>query len=290
AVVSIRFYGKGVLRKILRTDDWIILVALIFSIAATAMPLVALNYGLGLRLADADPSNMVHILQIVYANDLIYPTAVGLTKVSICWSYLSLFPSHGNRIFCYTMTGFVVLYSVLCLVLSLAECRPIQAYWDHTIPGAQCWDTNITIFVNASLNSVIDVVVYLWPIRPLWALQLPTQQRLGLVALFSMGLIVCVVGIMRIYYLSQVFVGGDTLWNGIPIWICSVLEVNLGIICACLTGVKPVLARLLPQIFGSSQRSHNRRSYAQYGQRTGRRTVGGPESFAFEQLSSVKRK
>lgn len=100
-------------------------------------------------------------LQLVYANDLLYPTAVGLTKVSISWSYLHLFPSHSNRIFCYTTTGFVVIYSALCLVLLLAECRPIWAHWDHTIEGAQCWDTNITIFINASLNSAIDVVVYL---------------------------------------------------------------------------------------------------------------------------------
>ncbi|KAJ1334243.1 hypothetical protein MN608_04250 [Microdochium nivale] len=106
-----------------------------------------------------------------------------------------------------------------------------------------------------------------------------------------MGLVVCVVGIMRIYYLSQVFVGGDILWNGTPIWICSILEVNLGIICACLTGIKPVIVKLFPGVFSSSQRSQeNRHSYVQYGQHTERMTAGGPESFAFEQLSSIKLK
>lgn len=71
--VSIRFYGKGVLRKIIRADDWIILAALLFSIAVTAMPLIALNYDLGLRLVDSDPDNLVHILQV---NNLpYYPSA-----------------------------------------------------------------------------------------------------------------------------------------------------------------------------------------------------------------------
>ncbi|KAH7024927.1 uncharacterized protein B0I36DRAFT_250614 [Microdochium trichocladiopsis] len=286
--VGIRFYGKGVLRKIIRADDWIILAASIFSIAVSAMPLIALKYDLGFRLVDADPANLVHMSKIVYANDLLYPTAVGLTKVSICFSYLHLFPSHGNKIFCYTMTGFVTLYSVLCLLLSLLECQPLEAVWDHSIEG-RCLNADVTVYVGASLNSAIDLVVYLWPVRPLWKLQLPSQQRFGLVALFSVGLVVCVVGILRIYYLSQLMASADFLWNGVPIWVCSTLEVNLGIICACLTGVKPVMAILFPSIFGSSQKSHgNSRSYTQYGQRTGRGTTNA-ESFAFEQLSSAQR-
>ncbi|KAJ1323237.1 hypothetical protein MN608_11383 [Microdochium nivale] len=290
AFVSVRFYGKVILRKVVFVDDWIILAALVFCTAVTAIPLIAIRYDLGLRLADANPLNLPSMSKIVYANGMIYPTAVGLTKISICFSYLQLFPSHGNKIFCYTMITLVTLQTVLCILLSLLQCRPIEAVWDHSIQG-DCLDADITVYVNAALNSASELVVFLWPIKPLWKLQLPAQQRVGLVTLFSMGVIICIVGILRIYYLSQLSVGGDFLWNGIPIWICSTLEVNLGVVCACLTSVKPVMAILFPKIFGSSQKSHsNSRSYAQhYGQRSGRARTARTQSFAFEQLSSAQR-
>lgn len=39
------------------------------------------------------------------------------------------------------------------------------------------------------------------------------------------------------------------------IWVCMCVEINLGIICACLSGVKPVLQVISPRLFGSSNRS-----------------------------------
>lgn len=59
------------------------------------------------------------------------------------------------------------------------------------------------------------------------------------------------------------------------------LEMNLGIICGCLSGVKPVLAVIFPQLFGSSYKTHSRPTYPTYGRAT------HPESFAFQPLSDI---
>lgn len=60
------------------------------------------------------------------------------------------------------------------------------------------------------------------------------------------------------------------------------VEMNLGIICGCLSGVKPVFADLFPRFFGSSYAKTSRPTYATYG-----RNTGHPESFAFQPLSDV---
>jgi len=39
-------------------DDWLILAALIFSLAVSSTPLIALRFDLGLRLVDANPANL----------------------------------------------------------------------------------------------------------------------------------------------------------------------------------------------------------------------------------------
>lgn len=88
-----------------------------------------------------------------------------------------------------------------------------------------------------------------------------------------------------------------------PIYIASNLEVSLGVICACLTSVKPAMAMLFPTFFASTAHKSgtNSRSYMHHGgTRTGHRhtgigssafggTAARAESFAFEQLSSKQR-
>lgn len=69
--------------------------------------------------------------------------------MSILFNYLSLFPSSGNRKFCYGVTGFVSVYTVLCLILSLVECRPIEAVWDKSIKG-ECLNSDAIVYVCQS--------------------------------------------------------------------------------------------------------------------------------------------
>jgi len=48
-----------------------------------------------------------------------------------------------------------------------------------------------------------------YPAKPLWSLHLPIKQRVGLICLFSIGLFVCIAGILRIYYLEKFFATFD---------------------------------------------------------------------------------
>lgn len=67
-----------------------------------------------------------------------------------------------------------------------------------------------TLVAIAALNSFSDFAVYLYPAKPLWSLHLPVKQRLGLIFLFSVGLLVCVAGVLRMYYLEVFFDSYDT--------------------------------------------------------------------------------
>lgn len=43
--------------------------------------------------------------------------------------------------------------------------------------------------------------------------------------------------------------------NGAPIYAMMSVEMNLGIVCGCLSGIKPILVSLFPSFFGSSNRT-----------------------------------
>ncbi|CAO2650584.1 Nn.00g018760.m01.CDS01 [Neocucurbitaria sp. VM-36] len=284
--LSVRFYGKGLLRQILGLDDYVMLAAMIFALPVSILPLVSLNLGLGIHIWDQKPEWHTPYSKMGYVADILFPIACSLTKISLCLTYLRLFPNRSTKIFCYVMSTFVTMYTVACVFLSIFQCRPIRGYWDINVKQ-DCINMRVELVIIASLNSFSDFVIYLWPAKPLWSLQLPLKQRLGLIFLFSVGLVVCIAGILRMYFLEVYFRSYDALWNGAPIWSTMILEMDVGIICGCLSGVKPVMAVVFPNLFGSSYKTRSGPTRLTYGQ-TGRSTRR--ESFAFHPLSDVSYK
>jgi hypothetical protein len=59
--------------------------------------------------------------QMAFAADILFPIGVSLTKISLCLTYLRLFPSQTDKIFCYVLSGFVTLYTVACIFLMLFQ-------------------------------------------------------------------------------------------------------------------------------------------------------------------------
>lgn len=62
------------------------------------------------------------------------------------------------------------------------------------------------IVTAASLNTASDIYVFLLPLWYTWKLQMPRAQVIGVSIIFSLGLVVCVVGIIRVWY-STIYFG-----------------------------------------------------------------------------------
>ncbi|CAI6262960.1 unnamed protein product [Periconia digitata] len=281
--LAIRCYSRGVLRQNMKWDDHLMIIAACCSIPVSIFSLESLNLGLGLHMWDQRPEWNDEYSKMAFAADILFPIACSLTKISLCLTYLRLFPSTVDRVFCYIISTFLGLYTVTCILLMLFQCAPIRGYWDKTV-DFQCIDMRLTLITLATLNSISDILVYLWPAKPLWSLQLPLRQRLGLICLFSVGTTVCVCGGIRMYFLEEYFSSDDYLWNAAKVYVCMTLEMNLGIICGCLSGVRPVLAVLFPRYFKSTEKTPSGPSYV-YSISHSRRRPTRPDSTQFETLS-----
>lgn len=81
-------------------------------------------------------------------------------------------------------------------------------------------------------------------------LNMPLRQRLQVVALLSVGFIVTIVGVVRIYYVWQAFNHTyDMTWYSYQLWTCGVVEVDLAVFCASAPALKnflqPIIRRIL---------------------------------------------
>jgi hypothetical protein len=70
----------------------------------------------------------------------------------------------------------------------LTNVRPIVSYWDPFDHFPQkCVNRQGLTVATQGVNSISDLLIFLWPARTLWGVRLPKQQRIGLVFVFSIG-------------------------------------------------------------------------------------------------------
>ncbi|KAL0265352.1 hypothetical protein SLS55_001317 [Diplodia seriata] len=96
-------------------------------------------------------------------------------------------------------------------------CTPINLFWNQPFSiQRDCVDVLTLLVATAALNSLGDLLVYLWPIKFLFKLQMPLAHRLGLILLFSFGCVVFAASICRIVSLPPAMTSVDVLCKCLP--------------------------------------------------------------------------
>ena len=172
-------------------DDWFILAAWVLSVGFTIL-LIMLSYsGLGKDVWTLPFENITRTLTIFTALEKIYIPTVWITKISILFLYLRLFPDQGLRRQIKVGLGLCAA-TVVCLELACVfKCWPISFswnYWDGEHQG-KCTSMAAQGWANSSLNMFADIVVLVLPLPTIWKLKLPMEKKIGIIAMFSIGLL-----------------------------------------------------------------------------------------------------
>ena len=194
--------------------------------------------------------------------------ALMATKTSILIFYLTLSKSHKVFRGLTIATMVVVNAAGLALTcLNIFQCRPVAAVFQETLPPqATCTDIVTLYLSSAPVNIITDLAILLLPMPILTSLRLPRKQKIILIITFSFGVFVAVVDVVRIAYLqsaslvrlqelgkenstlSRISEEGDFSWYASLSFMWSAIEVHVGIICACVPALKPLVSRILPSM------------------------------------------
>jgi hypothetical protein len=94
------------------------------------------------------------------------------------------------------------------------------------------------------------------PVKVIWTLQIPKQQKIALVGVLTIGWFVCVVSILRLTALVELSKHPeDRTYYAAPTAYWSAIEANLGIVCASLPALKPLIVKIIPAFSTRSSRS-----------------------------------
>ncbi len=115
-----------------------------------------------------------------------YNLALVLTKISIVFQYTRIFTQPKVVRMCRIIIGILIVYGTWTVFGSFFMCLPVAYFWDKSIDG-HCMNQLAFWFSNAALNIVTDLMVFAFPMPLLKALQLPRNQKIGIMIIFAAG-------------------------------------------------------------------------------------------------------
>lgn len=121
---------------------------------------------------------------------------------------------------------------------------------------AKCIDIRGVYLGTALPNVASDFAIVIMPMPYVWRLNAPIGQRLAFVGLFALGFFVCIVSILRLMSTIAIDLKNqDATYQLRYFLLWSVVEINVGLVCACLPSMKPLFRLLgLGRIFVSWSR------------------------------------
>ncbi|KAK0610638.1 hypothetical protein B0T17DRAFT_593740 [Bombardia bombarda] len=257
--VALRMVARLLTKAYFWWDDGCNFIALFGLVAFGAINIKSVVYGYGMNIWLLPFDNVTTILQLFFANMLLYTATRFFIRASIILFYIRVFPSDQNKnlrsILYYTMI-FNVAYNLGFFFAVLFQCTPIHFFWDQWDGEhvGHCGNVNLLAWVAAITGILFDVWLLALPFPQLMALNLHWKKKVMGSIMFSMGACVIVISLIRLKTINQFTRAVNPSKDIVQLCLWSDIELAIGVICPCLPSFRLMLRRLLPRIMGTSGR------------------------------------
>ncbi|KAF5020017.1 hypothetical protein F66182_7953 [Fusarium sp. NRRL 66182] len=254
-----RFATKIFYKLPLGLDDWFILLTILVGI-----PCMAINghglapNGMGKDVWTLTPEQITRFGMFFHTMAALYFGLMTLLKLSMLFFYLRIFPTASVRKVLWGTVAFTCCFGIVYVFVAIFQCQPISYFWtkwDGEHKG-RCANINAVTWSNASINIALDFYILAIPLSQLRALNLDWRKKIGVGMMFSVGIFVTIMSILRLVATMKLGTANPT-WEFYELSRWSTIEINVGIICACMPSLRILLVRLFPKLLGTSQRYYN---------------------------------
>ena len=206
----------------------------------------------------------------LYAFTILYNPALVCTKNAILQLYIRMSSTYPILRYASIFTATVITTAgVVLTFLSIFQCRPVAAGFSSE--DGTCIDIVSLYLSSAPINILSDLAILFLPLPILTSLRLPRRQKIILVATFIVGGFVTIVDVVRISYLQTALRAELAIDPSATVTatskppnftyqasfslMWSAIEVNVGLMCACVLVLKPLVVRIWPSALGGHTRT-----------------------------------
>ncbi|KAL1796564.1 hypothetical protein ACET3X_005104 [Alternaria dauci] len=258
--VALRLYTRTLIVRNIGKDDYAMVFALLFTVAYLVAIFILRDNGMGFSGKVLELRQMLNQIQATLAIEIVYYLIINAIKISILFFYLRIAVEKRFEYLCKVTIYFLVAFGVICVIVCLAQCVPLHKMWDLAgqVPG-QCINATAFFYTTSAINIIADIWILLLPITTLLKVQRPRREKFALVIIFSLGAFSCIASIVRLYSVGVYTESKDPFFDSVPINVWSMVEINVGILCASIPATKA--------LFSKAQRHRTQNGSYQYHSR-----------------------
>ncbi|USP75531.1 hypothetical protein yc1106_02805 [Curvularia clavata] len=193
-----------------------------------------LNIGYGRHLWDIRAVTLTHSRVLRFSQlSTLYIIGICFAKLSVLLMYLRFFEVvdftrhliyFGIFLTLFTSAAFIghgIAQTVVCINVS-------------AVTNKFCQAVSKVVIAQASVNVAMEFYILMIPLQQVYKLNMDSQRKLGLAAVFGIGLVACIASALRLGWSVRNLHEPDILWAAALISEMSIVEMNTAIIAPCL--------------------------------------------------------
>ncbi|BCS17822.1 uncharacterized protein APUU_10650S [Aspergillus puulaauensis] len=222
-LMALRLFMRKYRNQDFILSDYLTMLCIVFILARSALTTVVLLWGNNnmarpaLDLSELEIYRRTVGSQMTLANRAIYNTYLWIQKgvvLLLCGRVLTGLPEPEMIVKIY---WFVLLGSLVAVQgTTFGECRPARLYWQVVPDPGDCVKANTQLVTLVALNITTDAMLILLPMPWLLRVRKSWWKRLQYISLFSIGLLLIAIAIVRLpYYASSTAQVNRNTWGSV---------------------------------------------------------------------------
>ncbi|KAH7088184.1 hypothetical protein FB567DRAFT_425201, partial [Paraphoma chrysanthemicola] len=247
-IVSLRIYTRAFIVRNVGKDDVCMIAALLFTLAFLAILFVLRANRMGFSDKSMTLSQMITTVKANIAISIVYYLCVNAVKISILIFYLRIANGKTFERICKATIYLLAIFCAVCIIVVFTQCMPLSMRWDfiHSVQG-HCIDGPVFMYMFSAINIIADIWILVLPIKVLLGIQRPGREKIALIAVFALGVFSCIASIIRLNSVRLWVQSKQPFLDSVPISLFSMVEINIGIWCACIPALKALFSKTLRQ-------------------------------------------
>jgi hypothetical protein len=161
---------------------------LIPSLAVTSNPSGPTTATVATESEDYDEADQLYT-KLTWSLTVVYFFTASTTKMSILLMYYRLFNvDRGLKRQVFMLSILVLCWWLGCTIANLTNCIPLKYTWINSLADPRyCFNYNYYWFAAGLVESLIDILIFLLPIKAVLGLKFTTKQKVAVISVFMLG-------------------------------------------------------------------------------------------------------
>ncbi|KAF4632430.1 hypothetical protein G7Y89_g5695 [Cudoniella acicularis] len=171
-------------------DDYLMVPTTLFTLVRTGIQIASVFHGNGRHVWYLSDEDTIWVVMAGWYTQLILFPSICLLKMSIALLLLRIKDTPRTKVAMWIMMAGLIATNLLPVIILLAECSPVQAYWN--LSTGKCWNPKIriySIYLQVAYSILTDLICSFLPIVVLYSVRIPLRDKFLVCGLMSLGLI-----------------------------------------------------------------------------------------------------